>query len=151
MNDVTGTPANGDRAASQVAQQLRSMLRHTPVDGGFRITLHIDASLNILGDHFRDAPILPGICLVRAVLLGLAGCRSGVTPRLRELRYAKFLRAVAPGDQVDIDAQMTDLPDGTVSVKAKATIEGSPAAQMSLVAGFREADQATGGPAQSGA
>ena len=151
MNDLAGTVLNGAAATSPVVQQLGSMLRLTPVEGGFRASLHVDMSLSILRDHFRDRPILPGVCLVQAVLLGVAGCRSGATARLCELKHAKFFHAAVPGDQVDIDAQMVNQPDGTVNVNAKVTVEGRRLAQVSLVAGIRGADQAEGWPAESGA
>jgi 3-hydroxymyristoyl/3-hydroxydecanoyl-(acyl carrier protein) dehydratase len=55
-----------------IREQIRSMLRVTPREGGFRAVFQVSADLQILPDHFRDAPLLPGVCMVQAVLLAWA-------------------------------------------------------------------------------
>lgn len=116
---------------NQVIRQLDPMLSVTPSDGGFRAVLQVDSGLDILADHFRSGPILPGVCLVQTVLLGVGRCR-GVAVRLNELKNAKFLRAAVPGDRVDIHAQLTEQPDGHIEVKANMSVGEHRLAQVSL-------------------
>ncbi len=116
-------------------QQIRSMLRVENREAGFHAVLKVDRSLSVLDDHFPNHPILPGICMIQAVLLAAAR-RQGVDElHVRSMRNAKLMLPVRPGDEMVIDAQMTPAPDGTVAIKAKLTLAEKRCAEFSLVAG----------------
>ncbi|MGD0541808.1 MAG: hypothetical protein ABSB33_09855 [Tepidisphaeraceae bacterium] len=116
-----------------VRKQIRSMLRVEERDGGFRAWFDVEASLIVLGDHFPNRPILPGICMIQAVLLAGA-VRQGVGDlRVLRLKNAKWLQPVEPGQQVVIDAEMIPASDGEFHVKAKLSISEKRCAEFSLV------------------
>ena len=51
--------------------------------------------------HFPGNPIIPGALVLDSVLDAITG--GGPPPRSCELRVAKFLRPIRPGDRVRID------------------------------------------------
>ncbi|HEY1922885.1 MAG TPA: hypothetical protein VGG44_08960 [Tepidisphaeraceae bacterium] len=117
-----------------VREQLRSMIQVEPRDGGFRALFDVDAALNILPDHFPNRPILPGICMIQAVVLAAAQ-RQGISEfSVRSLKNAKWLAPIRPGQQVVIEAEMTPATDGDFHIKAKLTVEGKRCAEFSLIA-----------------
>ena len=83
---------------------------------------------------FRIRPILPGICLVQAVLLAGAASQGLEELRIRVLKNLKFMQPVRPGQSVSIDAQMTPVGDGDFAIKAKLSVEDKRCAEVSLVA-----------------
>lgn len=126
---------------NSLREQIRSMLQVEPRDGGFRAVLRVDPKLKILPDHFRDHPILPGICMVQAVLLAGAARHGVADLHVRKLKNAKLLQPVQPGQQVVIDAQMTPTDGGDFLIKAKLSAEDRRCAEFSLVAGPAAAGQ----------
>jgi 3-hydroxymyristoyl/3-hydroxydecanoyl-(acyl carrier protein) dehydratase len=130
---------------NQLRKEISEMLQIDARDGGFTATLNVDAALSVLPDHFRDQPILPGICLVQAVLLAAAQ-RQGVEElRIRTLKNMKLMQPIRPGDRVNIDADITDAPDGALAIKTRLTMADRKCAEISLIAGPAE----TGKAAQS--
>jgi 3-hydroxymyristoyl/3-hydroxydecanoyl-(acyl carrier protein) dehydratase len=114
--------------------EIQKMLKLQPRDGGFGAVLQVDAGLSILPDHFPDQAILPGICLVQAVLLAAAASEGVDELRIRTLKNLKFMQPVWPGQAVSIDAQMTPAGDGDFVIKAKLSVEERRCAEVSLVA-----------------
>jgi 3-hydroxymyristoyl/3-hydroxydecanoyl-(acyl carrier protein) dehydratase len=90
--------------------------------------------LVIFPDHFSDQAILPGICLVQAVLLAGAEYQGVGELNIRMLKNLKFMQPVRPGQRVSIDAQMTPVGDGDFAIKAKLSVEDRRCAEISLVA-----------------
>jgi 3-hydroxymyristoyl/3-hydroxydecanoyl-(acyl carrier protein) dehydratase len=123
--------------------EIRDMLQVEKRTGGFRAALEVDANLSVLPDHFSDGPILPGICLVQAVLL--AGAVSGGVDelRIRVLKTLKLMQPVRPGQRVVIDAEMTPAGGSDLAIKAKLSVGDRRCAEMSLVA-FAAAEGAAG-------
>ncbi len=115
-------------------EQIRSMVRVEPREGGFRAVLTVDPSLSVLPDHFPGQPILPGMCMVQAVLVAAAAARGVRDLRLTLLKNAKFMHPVVPGDQVVIDGIMDARPDGIESIKAKLAMGAQAVAELSLQA-----------------
>jgi 3-hydroxymyristoyl/3-hydroxydecanoyl-(acyl carrier protein) dehydratase len=127
---------------NQLRKEISEMLQLDPRDGGFTATLDVDAALSVLPDHFRDQPILPGICLVQAVLLAAAQ-RQGVGDlRVRVLKNMKLMQPVRPGDRVNIDADITETSDGGLAIKARLTMADRKCAEISLIAARAEAGKA---------
>jgi 3-hydroxymyristoyl/3-hydroxydecanoyl-(acyl carrier protein) dehydratase len=114
--------------------EIGKMLKLEKREGGFGAELLVDAKLPIFPDHFPDQAILPGICLVQALLLAGAAHQGVPELRIRNLKNLKFMQPVRPGQCVSIDAQLTPLGDGEFALKAKLSVEDRRCAEISLVA-----------------
>ena len=128
-----------------VRLQIRSMLTLHPGPTGFRALLKVDPGFMLFPDHFPGRPVLPGICLVQAVLLAGEAWLVGTALRLGTLKSAKFLGIVQPGDEVVIEGIATHHDDGSVWIKADLSSRGKRIAQISLTAS--QAVAITGAPA----
>jgi 3-hydroxyacyl-[acyl-carrier-protein] dehydratase len=117
-----------------VREQIRSMIRVEPREGGFRALFDVGAGLSVLPDHFPNRPILPGICMIQAVLLAGAERQGIADLRMHAMKNAKWLQPIGPGQQVVIDADMTPSGDGVFHIKAKLSAEGKRCAEFSLLA-----------------
>lgn len=115
-------------------QQIRTMLTVEPRDGGFRAVFDVGADLLVLPDHFPGNPILPGICMVQAILVGGAMVRGARDLRLVRLKNAKMMQPVQPGDKVMIESDMTDTGEGEIQLKAKLIVADQKRAEFSLIA-----------------
>lgn len=67
-----------------------------------RLTLSVRADHPTAAGHFPGNPILPGALLL-AEVVHLIGAEVGIDQAAYEVRAAKFLRPVRPGDQVSIE------------------------------------------------
>jgi 3-hydroxymyristoyl/3-hydroxydecanoyl-(acyl carrier protein) dehydratase len=130
---------------NSIRAQIKSMLKVEPRAGGFRATLSVAKDLSILPDHFPGAPILPGMCLVQAVLLAAAMIAGVDDLRLVVLKNAKLVGPIFPGEQVIIDADTTTAPDGQITIKAKVFGDEKRRAEISLIA---RADSVRSDPAR---
>ncbi len=119
---------------NSIRSQLKSMLAVEARPGGFRATLSLRADLSILADHFANAPILPGMCLVQAVLVAAAIAADQPNLQLAVLKNAKLMQPIFPGEQVLIDADMALDPQGQFIIKAKVTGDAKRRADVSLTA-----------------
>jgi 3-hydroxyacyl-[acyl-carrier-protein] dehydratase len=117
-----------------VREQIRSMIRVEPREGGFRALFDVSEGLNVLSDHFPNRPILPGICMIQAAVLAAAQRQGIVELRVHSLKNAKWLQPIGPGQQVVIDVDMTPASDGGFQIRAKLSAEGKRCAEFSLVA-----------------
>jgi 3-hydroxyacyl-[acyl-carrier-protein] dehydratase len=116
-----------------IREQIRSMLRVEERDGGFRALFDVDSGLSVLPDHFPNRPILPGICMIQAVVLACAVRLQVGDLRVRMLKNAKWLQPIEPGQQVVIDADMISVNDGDFQIKAKLSVSDKRCAEFSLV------------------
>jgi 3-hydroxymyristoyl/3-hydroxydecanoyl-(acyl carrier protein) dehydratase len=110
------------------------MLRTESRNGGFQATLQVDEQFVLLPDHFPGNPILPGMCMVQAVLLAAAAAMGENDLRLCTVKNAKLVQPVFPGDAVVIDADMRRDADGQIAIKAKLSSNGERRAEISLTA-----------------
>ncbi len=129
---------------NSVRLQIRSMLTSQPGPTGFRALLKVDPGFMLFPDHFPGQPVLPGICLVQAVLLAGEAWLGGTALRLGTLKSAKFLGIVRPGDEIVIEGSATRHDDGSVRIKADLSKRGIRIAKVSLTAG--QAIATTGDP-----
>jgi 3-hydroxyacyl-[acyl-carrier-protein] dehydratase len=84
-----------------------------PSDGATRIvaTKAVLATDPYLPGHFPGFPIFPGVFLIECVLQAVAAVQAtegGRRPGITELRSARFLAPLLPGDVVTIDASASD-------------------------------------------
>jgi 3-hydroxymyristoyl/3-hydroxydecanoyl-(acyl carrier protein) dehydratase len=99
-----------------------------------RATLRIDPRFPLLADHFRGNPVMPGICLVQAVLLAVAR-REGIADlRVTNLKDCKFFSMAVPGDEVAITAQAAAQEDGSIAISARLSIGERRVAFISMLA-----------------
>lgn len=117
-----------------VREQLTSMLQTQPRKGGFTATLTVDASLSIFPDHFASGPILPGVCMIQAVLIAAANASGVKEFRLSSLKTAKMTAPVRPGDVVSIDGTLASLAEGKTMIRAKLTCRDQRCAEFSMTA-----------------
>jgi 3-hydroxymyristoyl/3-hydroxydecanoyl-(acyl carrier protein) dehydratase len=117
-------------------EQIRCLLRVESRDGGFRALLHVDPQLAVLSDHFQGFPLLPGICMIQAVVLAGAIRQRVPDLRVRSLKYAKFTQPVRPGEQLVIEADMSASAAGEFTIKASLSVADRRCAEISLVAGL---------------
>ena len=116
--------------------EIRSALKATRREGGFVATLDVNEKLSILPDHFPGQPILPGICLVQAVLL--AALESGGKElHVVRLKNLKLMQPIQPGQQVRIEGETKSEGNGW-HVTAKIFCGGRRCANVSLIASEEE-------------
>jgi 3-hydroxyacyl-[acyl-carrier-protein] dehydratase len=77
--------------------------------------LHFPADHPTAAGHFPGNPIIPGVTLLDAVMLAI-----GIVPR--QLKAAKFLRPVRPGETVQLAWEAS--PGG--DIKFACTLAGAP-------------------------
>ncbi|HWE04098.1 MAG TPA: hypothetical protein VG326_16955 [Tepidisphaeraceae bacterium] len=116
-----------------IREQIRSMLKVERRAGGFRAAFHVRADLEILPDHFPDGMILPGVCMIQAVLLAAAEAQ-GFDLKLRMLKNAKMMAPILPGDEIMIEADVSAGLDGDIVVKARLNGADKCRADISLIA-----------------
>jgi 3-hydroxyacyl-[acyl-carrier-protein] dehydratase len=93
------------------------------------LEFHYPASFVGFQGHFRDDPILPGVCLLQSLRLGLEkawNTRLKITKILR----AKFVAPVHPGDTIRFAVTETSRTQLSVSTKAKVTCGGQRVAEL---------------------
>ncbi|MEO9080017.1 MAG: hypothetical protein ABI268_11995 [Rhodanobacter sp.] len=79
------------------------------LDGGWKLSLRLPLDLVHFDDHFRKAPVLPGVVQV-SWALALAAPRLGTSPHCREMEALKFQRLLRPGDQLELSLRYEDEP-----------------------------------------
>jgi len=119
---------------NSVRSQIKSMLKVEPRAGGFRASFKISPDLSIFPDHFSYSQILPGVCLIQAVLLSGAMSQGMDDLRLVAVKNAKLLQPILPGEEVLIDADVATALDGQITIKAKITGAEKRRAEISLTA-----------------
>jgi 3-hydroxyacyl-[acyl-carrier-protein] dehydratase len=105
----------------------------------------------IFAGHFPGNPVVPGVILTEALAqtAGIAAASGYIeVPKpmflLSAIRSMKFLRAVRPGERVDLRAEKLAQVDDLVQFKVDASVNGVPVAEGQLVLGL--ATKSAAGP-----
>ncbi len=64
----------------------------------------------VFSGHFPEFPVMPGVLLLE-LLIGLGGKIRGIKPEktfVKELNKIRFRQQVRPGDQIELEASVTD-------------------------------------------
>ncbi|MGN6328899.1 MAG: ApeI family dehydratase [Rhodanobacter sp.] len=77
--------------------------------GRWKLDLVLPSDLIHFDDHFRKAPVLPGVVQV-AWALALAAPRLGTSNHCREMEALKFQRLLRPGDALELELHYEDEP-----------------------------------------
>ncbi len=80
--------------------------------------------------HFPGNPVLPGVCLIEAVL-GVLETAHGRAWRLRTVTSAKFREPVRPGQTLEIDCSSSS-EGGGIKVRAQISCVGTRVAEIVL-------------------
>jgi 3-hydroxyacyl-[acyl-carrier-protein] dehydratase len=120
-------------------KQIQSLLKVQACPDGFRALLNVDPKLTVFPDHFRGYPLMPGICLMQAVVVASAISQGLEDLHVRALKNAKMMQPVLPGDQITIDAQITPDANGDFLIKAKLSSGEKRYAEFSIIAGPTQA------------
>lgn len=116
-----------------IRRQVDQALVVEAMDQGYRATFTVEANLSVLPDHFAATPVLPGVCLTQAVLLGGARQLGCGQLRLHQLKVAKFFHIAQPGDTVAIEAKWLDAEAPCRMIKASVTCNDKRLAQFTLI------------------
>jgi len=111
-------------------QRARSDLRPT-ADGTTAAAFVFPADFTGFQGHFPGRPVLPGVCLVQAVL-ALLGRSNSRPVLLREIVAAKFFSTVGPGDTVRVACRESPAGAAEQLVKAAVTCGDRKVAEISL-------------------
>lgn len=87
--------------------------------------------------HFPGMPIMPGVFLVQsmaqaAVVLALAGAGPDDDRwiRLAGVKKARFRKMVEPGNELQIDVELSQLSESRWRFQARTTCDGAPVAEV---------------------
>ena len=105
-------------------------LTRTAEDGGFSASLALPDSFVGFQGHFPGNPVVPGVCLVQAVLLA-AERVLGKPVRLDEVKVAKFFSPLLAGQVAEIVGNVAAV-GATAEVAATLTSAGRKVAHVSL-------------------
>ena len=96
---------------------------------------NVDPNLSVFPDHFRDFQLVPGVCLMQAVVIASAKAMGSEDFRVRSMKSAKMTQPVLPGDKIVIQGEMTPNGEGDYLIKATLTRGSSAVAEFVLLAG----------------
>jgi 3-hydroxymyristoyl/3-hydroxydecanoyl-(acyl carrier protein) dehydratase len=119
-------------------QQIGSLLSVEAREGGFVARFNVDPKLAVFPDHFRDFQLVPGICLMQAVVIASARATGADDFRVRSMKSAKMTQPVLPGDQIVIHGEMAANGEGNYLIKARLTRGDQRCAEFVLLAGAAE-------------
>jgi 3-hydroxyacyl-[acyl-carrier-protein] dehydratase len=113
--------------------ELRQCLvsAHAAGPGEAALTFSYPESFTGFQGHFPGDPILPGVCILQSLRVGLEQTWQ-VPLRLAEIVDARFLSPTKPGDELLFNARETARDGGVFSVKTKVTRKGARVAELTV-------------------
>ena len=122
---------------NQIQKELETCLLeiHAESEQHAQARFRFPATFAGFNGHFPGQPILPGICMIQAVLCLLKSWKMSPV-YLQEIVLAKYYRAVTLKDTLEVDCQLT--PDDLASgrILAKLTSHDQRVAELKLSVSF---------------
>lgn len=122
------------------------------LEAGVRIVAIKNVTINepYFVGHFPGIPVMPGVLIIEA-LAQAAALLTYKTLKLQQgdgtLFYfagidgARFKRPVTPGDQLQLEVEMTRVLRGVGKFKTRALVDGCLVAEAELMCAYRNGDQ----------
>jgi 3-hydroxyacyl-[acyl-carrier-protein] dehydratase len=104
---------------------------HAAVPGEATLTFSYPESFTGFQGHFPGDPILPGVCVLQSLRIGLEQAWRAPL-RLVEIIDARFLSPTKPGDELLFNARESARDGGVFSVKTKVTRKGARVAELTV-------------------
>ena len=114
--------------------------RVTELTLGETIVAYKNVSINepFFQGHYPNVPIMPGVLIVEAMaqlgglLVSNTVDNTGKTPVLLSLDGVKIRKPVTPGDQLVLEAETIQVRARIISVRCRATVAGTLAAEARI-------------------
>jgi 3-hydroxymyristoyl/3-hydroxydecanoyl-(acyl carrier protein) dehydratase len=118
---------------SQIREQLKQAMSITPAPGGEAFAAEFAIPPDFVGfrGHFEGNPVVPGVCIIAAVVLG-AETTLKCPLKIARVVSSKFYSPVLPNLRVVMEAAIVTQPVG-YQVKAGLSSEGRKVAAISLL------------------
>jgi 3-hydroxymyristoyl/3-hydroxydecanoyl-(acyl carrier protein) dehydratase len=106
---------------SPLQEQLSRCLtaRRTDAAGALTATLVCPPAFTGFQGHFPGNPVLPGVCMVQAILALLAQAHAATRIQLQAIVSAKFFAVARPDEVLTVTAREQAQADGAVPVTAR--------------------------------
>ncbi len=102
-------PAAVVRLLKMPRPRVATPMAEHQLDGCWKLSLRLPLDLIHFDDHFRKAPVLPGV-VQASWALAFAAPRLGTATDCREMEALKFQRLLRPGDQLELSLRYEDEP-----------------------------------------
>ena len=107
---------------SRLQDELEQCLRSSNTNEAGAVGIEFSYPASFLGfqGHFPNDPILPGVCILQSMRIGLEKAMQRQL-RLTEVVNAKFIVPVRPGDTLLYTARESASENSEITVKTKVT------------------------------
>lgn len=121
--------------------RFRLIDRIVELEPGVRITTvkHLTGAEDYLKDHFPLFPVMPGVLMLEAMyqsamwLVRKTDDFQYALVLLKEARNIKYADFVAPGQTLQVTAEVLKQDGNVFTIKAQGTVDGSPAVSARLI------------------
>ena len=119
---------------SRLRKEIRSSIKHYWMDTAGVLLAHFSFTTSFVGfqGHFPGKPILPGVCLIQA-MLSLSEAYHRIPIRLVELKTAKFIAPVLPGEDIIMECQEVSKPGREIVIKASCKKDNKKIAMLGAI------------------
>lgn len=93
---------------NEVRKELNAAIECTALDKEHALSAHFNLDSGFVGfrGHFPENPILPGVCIIAAVLVAVQKT-LGKELKMSKLKFAKFFSPVRPNEPVMMKVTLT--------------------------------------------
>ena len=118
---------------NNLARIIERCMSRFETDGQGNVSARFVFPADFLGfqGHFPGNPVLPGVCMVQAVMV-MAGKWAGTPGELKSLVLAKWFAPTGPGAELDFLVRVSPNGAGGAKLKTKITRGGDKVAELTL-------------------